>query len=96
MLLGERRAHRVGDLSVGTNTQVVGEEEPLLFAMDVAYTPTALERGIQAGFHHTPVDGVRSIARVKQVAEETGARIFYSHDMDEWSGYRHAPEHYDV
>jgi 4-pyridoxolactonase len=64
--------------------------------MDVAYTPDAMERGIQAGFHHSPVDGVHSIARVKQVAQETGARILYSHDMDEWGGYRQAPEHYKV
>ncbi|MBX6367759.1 MAG: N-acyl homoserine lactonase family protein [Rhodospirillales bacterium] len=83
--------HTVGHCSV-----LLEGEQPMLFAMDVAYTATAMERGIQPGFHHTPVDGVRSIARVKQVAEETGARIFYSHDMDEWRGYRRAPEHYEV
>ena len=64
--------------------------------MDVAYTSAALERGIQPGFHHTPVDGVRSIARVKQIVQETGAEIFYSHDMDAWGGYRHAPERYTI
>jgi 4-pyridoxolactonase len=83
--------HTVGHCSV-----LLEGEQPLLFAMDVAYTPDAMERGIQAGFHHSPVDGVHSIARVKQVAQETGARILYSHDMDEWGGYRQAPEHYKV
>jgi hypothetical protein len=42
------------------------------------------------------VDGVRSIARVKQLAEERGAQIFLSHDMEAWQGYTHAPGHYEV
>lgn len=89
--LYETPGHTVGHCSV-----LVDGERPLLFAMDVAYTADALERGIQPGFHHTPVDGVRSIARVKQLAEERGAQIFLSHDMEAWQGYKHAPEHYEV
>jgi 4-pyridoxolactonase len=87
----ETPGHTVGHVSV-----LVDGERPLLFAMDVAYTADALERGIQPGFHHTPVDGVRSIARVKQLAEERGAQIFLSHDMEAWQGYTHAPGHYEV
>jgi 4-pyridoxolactonase len=87
----ETPGHTVGHVSV-----LVDGEEPLLFAMDVAYTSAAMERGIQPGFHHTPVDGVRSIARVKQLAEERGAQIFLSHDMEAWQGYTHAPDHYTV
>jgi 4-pyridoxolactonase len=87
----ETPGHTVGHVSV-----LVDGVHPLLFAMDVAYTADALERGIQPGFHHTPVDGVRSIARVKQLAEERGAQIFLSHDMDAWQGYTHAPGHYEV
>jgi len=87
----ETPGHTVGHVSV-----LVDGERPLLFAMDVAYTADALERGIQPGFHHTPVDGVRSIARVKQLAEEHGAQIFLSHDMEAWQGYTHAPGHYEV
>ena len=87
----ETPGHTVGHCSV-----LVDGERPLLFAMDVAYTSVALERGIQPGFHHTPVDGVRSIARVKQLAEERAAQIFLSHDMDAWQGYTHAPGYYEV
>jgi 4-pyridoxolactonase len=89
--LYETPGHTVGHVSV-----LVDGERPLLFAMDVAYTSAAMERGIQPGFHHTPVDGVRSIARVKQLAEERGAQMFLSHDMEAWQGYTHAPGHYDV
>ena len=87
----ETPGHTVGHVSV-----LVDGEQPLLFAMDVAYTSAAMERGIQPGFHHTPVDGVRSIARVKQLAEERGAQIFLSHDMEAWQGYTHAPGHYEA
>jgi 4-pyridoxolactonase len=87
----ETPGHTVGHVSV-----LVDGERPLLFAMDVAYTADAMERGIQPGFHHTPVDGVHSIARVKKLAEERGAQIFLSHDMDAWQGYTHAPGHYEV
>ena len=87
----ETPGHTVGHCSV-----LLEGEQPLLFAMDVVYTAAAMEKGIQPGFHHTPVDGVRSIARIKQLAEERGAQVFYSHDMEAWGGYRHAPEHYTV
>jgi 4-pyridoxolactonase len=89
--LYETPGHTVGHCSV-----LVDGGRPLLFAMDVAYTSAAMERGIQPGFHHTPVDGVRSIARVKQLAEERSAEIFLSHDMEAWQGYTHAPGHYRV
>jgi 4-pyridoxolactonase len=89
--LYETPGHTVGHCSA-----LVEGDRPLLFAMDVAYTSDAMERGIQPGFHHTPVDGVRSIARVKQLAEERGAQIFLSHDMEAWQGYTHAPGHYEV
>jgi len=56
----------------------------------------ALEKGIQPGFHNDPVAGVRSIRRVKALAEANGADIFFSHDMDAWRGYKHAPDHYEL
>jgi 4-pyridoxolactonase len=69
---------------------------PMLFAVDVAYTAAAFEKGIQPGFHHTPVDGVRSIARVKALAEEHAADVYFSHDMDAWQTYKHAPDFYEL
>ena len=70
--------------------------KPMLFAMDVAYTSAALEKGIQPGFHNDPVAGVRSIARVKTLADEHDADVFLSHDAEAWQGYRHAPDFYEV
>jgi 4-pyridoxolactonase len=87
----ETPGHTVGHCSV-----LLKGDRPLLFAMDVAYTAVAMDRGIQPGFHNNPHDGVLAIARVKEVAAEHGAQILYSHDMEAWQGYAHAPDHYDV
>jgi 4-pyridoxolactonase len=88
----ETPGHTVGHCSF----LLEGSGTPMLLAMDVSYTSAALEKGIQPGFHHTPVDGVKSIARVKQVAEEKGAEIYYSHDAEAWQGYKKAPDYYEL
>jgi 4-pyridoxolactonase len=72
------------------------EASAMLFAFDVVYTEPALERGIQPGFHIDPRAGVRSIARVKEVAAEHGAAIFLSHDTDAFATYKHAPDFYEL
>ena len=88
----ETPGHTVGHCSF----LLEGGGTPMLLAMDVSYTSAALEKGIQPGFHHTPVDGVRSIARVKEVAAEKGAEIFFSHDAEAWQGYKKAPDYYEL
>jgi 4-pyridoxolactonase len=88
----ETPGHTVGHCSF----LLEGSGRPMLLAMDVAYTSAALEKGIQPGFHHTPLDGVRSIARVKELAADTSAEIFFSHDAEAWQGYKHAPDFYEL
>jgi 4-pyridoxolactonase len=68
----------------------------MMFAFDVVYTGAALEREIQPGFHIDPVAGVRSIRRVKALADEHGAEIYFSHDPEAWKTYKHAPDFYEV
>lgn len=92
--LYETPGHTVGHYSLLVAPG--GAATPMLFAFDVAYSSDALEKGIQAGFHNDPVAGVRSIQRVKAIAAEHGADIFYSHDMDAWHGYKHAPDFYEL
>ena len=88
----ETPGHTIGHYSLLVTP---GSAKPMVFAFDVVYTREALEKGVQPGFHIDPIAGVKSIARVKQVAEEAGADIFFSHDMDAWRGYKHAPEAYE-
>ncbi len=90
--LFETPGHTIGHYSLLVTPD---SGRPLVFAFDVVYTSEALEKGVQPGFHYDPVAGVASIERVKQVAAENGAEIFFSHDMDAWNGYKHAPDFYE-
>jgi 4-pyridoxolactonase len=92
--LFETPGHTVGHYSL----LVSGDSSvrPMLFAFDVVYTGPALEKGIQPGFHIDPRAGVRSIARVREVAEKHGADVFFSHDPDAFKTYKHAPDFYEL
>ena len=93
--LFETPGHTVGHYSLLV-TPDSGAGRPMLFAFDVVYTQPALEKGIQPGFHIDPRAGVRSIARVKEVAAEHGADIYFSHDAEAFSTYKHAPDYYEL
>jgi 4-pyridoxolactonase len=92
--LFETPGHTVGHYSL----LVSGDSgtKPMLFAFDVVYTGPALDKGIQPGFHIDPRAGVRSIARVREVAAEHGADVYFSHDMDAFRTYKHAPDFYEL
>jgi 4-pyridoxolactonase len=92
--LYETPGHTVGHYSL--LVQPDSGERPLLFVFDVVYTQPALEKGIQPGFHIDPRAGVRSIARIKGLADEHGADVYFSHDMNAWQTYKHAPDFYEL
>ena len=52
-------------------------------------------RAIISSFHHTPVDGVRSIKRLKTLAKQYEAELFVPHDSGAFTGYKKAPEAYE-
>ena len=81
--------HTVGHYSLLVELE---GSRPLLFMADVSYTPAAFANEQQAGFHNNPVDGVRSIRRVKQLAKEWDAEVIYTHDMEVFGTYALAPE----
>jgi 4-pyridoxolactonase len=91
----ETPGHTVGHYSLLVKPGA-SDVRPMLFAFDVVYTQPALERGVQPGFHIDPRAGVRSIARVKDVAAEHGADIYFSHDADAFATYKHAPDFYEL
>jgi 4-pyridoxolactonase len=93
--LFETPGHTIGHYSLLVKPES-SEASPMLFAFDVVYTQPALERGIQPGFHIDPRAGVRSIARVKEVAAEHGADVYFSHDADTFATYKHAPDFYEL
>jgi 4-pyridoxolactonase len=94
LFLYETPGHTVGHYSLLVKPQ--SGAKPMLFAFDAVYSAEAFDKEIQAGFHIDPVAGVRSIRRLKQLAKEHGAGVFFSHDMDAWQGYRKAPDAYEL
>lgn len=90
--LFETPGHTIGHYSLLVQFE---NRRPILFSFDAAYTYMSLEREIQASFHIDPVAGVRSIRRVKQLAQEHGAEIFVSHEMDAFQTYKKAPDCYE-
>jgi 4-pyridoxolactonase len=91
--LFETPGHTVGHYSVLVKPS---SGVPMLFAMDTVYTLGAYEKGVQPGFHIDPVAGVRSIQRIKDLAHEHGADVFFSHDMDAYQTYKKAPDAYEL
>jgi 4-pyridoxolactonase len=92
--LYETPGHTAGHYSLLVRPEAGAK--PMLFAFDVVYTQAALEKGVQPGFHIDPVAGVRSIQSIKALAEEHGADVYFSHDMDAWRAYKHAPDHFEL
>lgn len=92
---GIRLIHTPGH-TVGHRSMVLEKEgrAPLLFCADVTYTQESWDKEMIAGFHNDPTANASSIRKVKALAERLGADVFLTHDMDAWSGYSHAPEHY--
>jgi 4-pyridoxolactonase len=81
--------HTVGHYSLLVELEA---SHPLLFMADVSYTVAAFANDQQAGFHNNPVDGVRSIRRVKRLAKDWGAEVIFTHDMEVFNTYALAPE----
>lgn len=82
--------------TVGHYSLLVEREgrSPMFFIADVAYTSEAWELEKISAFHNDPTAAIASVERVKRIAERTGAEVFFSHDMEAWESYEHAPAHY--
>lgn len=66
----------------------------LIFAGDAIYTQRSLDLECIAGFHYDPVASIRSMRRLKALAEERRAEIFFSHEAESYAKYLKAPAHY--
>ncbi len=66
----------------------------LIFAGDAIYTRRSLELECIAGFHYDPVASIKSMRRLRALADEHRAEIFFSHEAESYATYRKAPAHY--
>ncbi len=83
--------HAVGHYSLLVR---FSSRRPMLFTIDAAYTKKSLETLNQSSFHHDPIAGVRSMRRLRALAESHDAELFYSHDAASFAAYQTAPAFY--
>jgi 4-pyridoxolactonase len=67
---------------------------PMLFTGDACYAKKGMDLMAIPSTHIDPVKGYRSLERLKSLAEQHDAEIFYSHDAESFAGYTLAPAWY--
>jgi 4-pyridoxolactonase len=67
---------------------------PMLFVADVSYTRETWEKELISGFHNDPTANYASLRKLKHLARRLDAEVFFTHDMEAWESYQHAPDHY--
>lgn len=67
----------------------------ILLTIDAAYTTDHWEDKALPGFLASAVDSVRSVAKLRYIAEQTKALVVTGHDPDAWPSFKKAPEFYD-
>ena len=72
----------------------LGDRSPLIFAGDAIYTRRSLDLECISGFHYDPVASIRSMRRLKTLAEDRQAEIFFSHEAESYATYLKPPAHY--
>jgi N-acyl homoserine lactone hydrolase len=68
---------------------------PILLAADAVYTKDHWNEKALPGFMASAVDSVRSVRKLRALAEQVGATLVAGHDPEAWSSFRLAPGHYD-
>ena len=87
----ETPGHTAGHMSVLLRLPETG---PVLLTADAADTRAQWEGRAQPRGHFSRDQAARSIARLRDLANRTGALVVVGHDADEWAKLRHAPECY--
>ena len=67
----------------------------ILLAVDAAYTRDHWEERALPGFVTSMTDAVRSVQKLRAIAERSEALLVTGHDPDEWPSFRKAPKYYD-
>lgn len=68
--------------------------EKLLLTVDAAYTLDHWNEQALPGFLASTVDTVRSVQKLRALADHKGASVVTGHDPDAWATFKHAPEFY--
>jgi len=89
--LFETPGHTAGHYSL--MVELAGRR-PLLFTADACYSKKNLDWMCISSFHLDPVASVQSMERLKKLAEDHDAELFFSHDPESFPDYLKAPGFY--
>jgi glyoxylase-like metal-dependent hydrolase (beta-lactamase superfamily II) len=67
----------------------------VLLTVDAAYTIDHWDEKTLPGFATSALDAVRSVRKLRVLAEREEALVVTGHDPDAWPRFRHAPAFYD-
>jgi 4-pyridoxolactonase len=67
---------------------------PMIFTGDACYSSRSLEKMAIASAHSSPKQAYESLGRLKALADQHNAELFFSHDSEAWTGFRLAPLFY--
>jgi len=91
VFLFETLGHTPGHYSLMVR---LAHRRPMLFTADACYAQKNLDMMcVQAG-NHDPAQALQSLQRLKDLAQQHDAELFFSHDPESWPGYRRGPAYY--
>lgn len=67
----------------------------VLLTVDAAYTMDHWEHRVLPGFLASAVDAVRSVDKLRFIAQQTGAMVVTGHDPVKWPTFKKAPQFYN-
>ena len=79
--------HSIGHLSLLVRL----ESGPFVLTGDAAHLRVSLERELPGPADHDQDEAVRSIQRIKSLAEEVGGKVWVSHDPEDWTTHGPGP-----
>ncbi|HWA46877.1 MAG TPA: N-acyl homoserine lactonase family protein [Dongiaceae bacterium] len=83
--LFETPGHTAGHYSLMVELK---NRRPMLFTADACYTKKNMDMMCISSFHLDPTGSVKSMKRLKELAEKYDAELFYSHDLESFKTYQ--------
>jgi 4-pyridoxolactonase len=72
----------------------LANRRPMLFTGDACYTRKSLDHNLISNAHSDVKQSFRSLQRLRDLAAQHDAELFYSHDPDSWKQWLPAPGYY--
>jgi 4-pyridoxolactonase len=89
--LFETPGHTAGHYSLMVE---LANRRPMLFTADACYSKKNMDMNCISSFHLDPTASLQSMHRLRQLAGQHDAELFYSHDPQSFGGYQTGARYY--